>query len=194
VSFSAVIKNVGLTASPAGQLHAVAFYVDGRKFAWSTALWTGLEPGASANVVADGGVNGTRWTAEAGPHAVMAVVDERLLSAAALRVSPLSQWVKPEDKNPADWVGRMVESACARLLKAGLIVSGRVEKGDPKKVLVDKAARWRADSVFLGARGLTRWERFLPGSVSTAVASRAPCGVELIRGPRRETPLTSVYG
>lgn len=76
VSFSAVIKNVGLTASPAGQLHAVAFYVDGRKFAWSTALWAGLEPGASANVAADGGVNGTRWTAEAGPHTVMAVVDD----------------------------------------------------------------------------------------------------------------------
>ncbi|MBK9694538.1 MAG: carbohydrate-binding protein [Elusimicrobia bacterium] len=76
VSFSAVIRNVGMTASPSGQLHAVAFYVDGRKFAWSTARWTGLEPGASANVEADGGVNGPRWTAEPGPHTVMAVVDD----------------------------------------------------------------------------------------------------------------------
>ncbi|MBL0361013.1 MAG: hypothetical protein IPP70_08135 [Elusimicrobia bacterium] len=76
VSFSAVIRNVGMTASPSGQLHAVAFYVDGRKFAWSTARWTGLEPGASANVEADGGVNGTRWTAEPGSHTAMAVVDD----------------------------------------------------------------------------------------------------------------------
>lgn len=132
-----------------------------------------------------------RWPADTRVR-VVSVVDDRLLSAAALRVSTLARWTREGDADPAAWVGRMVEDACARLQKAGLLASGRVEKGVPKNVLVDKATRWRAHALFLGARGLTRWERLLLGSVSTAVAARLPCSVEVARGPRRETSLTDV--
>jgi nucleotide-binding universal stress UspA family protein len=130
-----------------------------------------------------------RWPADTRVR-VIAVVDDRLLSAAALRMAPLARWMKPGDTDPAAWVGRMVEESCARLQGQGLLVSGRVEKGNPKTVLVEKAAKWRAHALYLGARGLTRWERFMLGSVSTAVAARAACSVEVVRGPRRETALT----
>jgi nucleotide-binding universal stress UspA family protein len=67
-----------------------------------------------------------------------------------------------------------------RASSAGLSVSTSVESGDPKHTLVEHAETWSADSIFLGARGLAATERLLIGSVSSAVAMRAPCSVEVV--------------
>lgn len=120
---------------------------------------------------------------------VVAAVDDRMLSAAALRVKPLARWMKPEDTDPAAWVGRLVEDVCRQMHEKGFVVSSQVERGDPKELLLESATRMKAHGLFLGARGLTPWERFFMGSVSTALAARAPCSVEVVRAPRRETPL-----
>jgi nucleotide-binding universal stress UspA family protein len=53
--------------------------------------------------------------------------------------------------------------------------------GDPKRLVVDEANAWSADCIFVGARGLSRMQRVLLGSVSGAVAARATCSVEVIR-------------
>jgi len=37
-----------------------------------------------------------------------------------------------------------------------------------------------ADCIFVGARGVRGLERFLSGSVSSAVAMNAPCSVEIV--------------
>jgi nucleotide-binding universal stress UspA family protein len=66
----------------------------------------------------------------------------------------------------------------------GVTVSTMLLPGNPKQVLVEEAASWGADGIFIGSRGLNRWERLLLGSVSTAVAARAHCPVEVIRPPR----------
>ena len=50
-----------------------------------------------------------------------------------------------------------------------------------KSLLLEEAERWGADCIFVGARGLNRLERLLLGSVSTAVAARARCSVEVVR-------------
>jgi nucleotide-binding universal stress UspA family protein len=111
---------------------------------------------------------------------VMAVADDRL-AGAVRKVPALARWARPRDTDPRAWLGRLVESVEHRLSQKGLAASGRVRPGDPKKVLLEKAIRWRADMVFLGARGLTRWERTFLGSVSTSVAVHAPCSVEVAR-------------
>lgn len=65
-----------------------------------------------------------------------------------------------------------------------------VKPGDPKYALIDLADAWEgdgtkgADCIFLGARGVRGVERFLLGSVSTAVAMNASCSVEIVH-PRR---------
>jgi len=66
----------------------------------------------------------------------------------------------------------------------GLTVSSVITEGDPKHVLLDEAEHWGADCIFVGARGLSRVERFLLGSVSAAVAARAHCAVEVVRPDR----------
>ncbi len=67
-------------------------------------------------------------------------------------------------------------------LKSIANVSVSIQRGDPKRVLIGEARRWRADSIFLGSRDFSSgFERFKLGSVSTAVVANAPCSVEVVR-------------
>ena len=91
------------------------------------------------------------------------------------------EWIKDDDKDERAWVGRMAEASAGKLRAAELVVSSVIKNGDPKRVLVDEAEQWGADSIFVGARGLRLIERLLLGSVSAAVAERAQCSVEVVR-------------
>jgi nucleotide-binding universal stress UspA family protein len=67
------------------------------------------------------------------------------------------------------------------LALAGLDVSTVVRDADPRQFVVQEAAEWKADSVFVGAFGQATLDRFLFGTVVAAVAARAPCSVEVVR-------------
>lgn len=77
--------------------------------------------------------------------------------------------------------------ASAKELREGLggrdlTVSSVVQTGDPKQVLVKHAEEFGADCIFTGATGFNnRLERVILGSVSSAVAARAHCSVEVVR-------------
>lgn len=81
--------------------------------------------------------------------------------------------------------GHVTESAeeLVEMLKAaGISASCVVVEGNPKKVIVDEAEAWHADCIFAGATGYTgRLAKFVLGSVSSAVATRAHCSVEVVR-------------
>jgi nucleotide-binding universal stress UspA family protein len=68
-----------------------------------------------------------------------------------------------------------------KLTACGLVVTPIVMEGDPKRVLVNEAGKWGADCIFLGAKGHRFKERLILGSVSSSVAARAHCSVEVIR-------------
>jgi nucleotide-binding universal stress UspA family protein len=74
--------------------------------------------------------------------------------------------------------------AAEKLRSAGLIVTALVEKGEPKHLLVRLARDWKANAIFVGARGLGRVEGILLGSVSSATVAHAPCTVEVVRHQR----------
>lgn len=94
----------------------------------------------------------------------------------------INKWVGDSGEGQRDWVQKMVEASAEHLRQAGLDALPEVKQGDPKKVLVEEAKRLGADCIFVGASGLTnRLERFLLGSVSTTVANRAECSVEVVR-------------
>jgi nucleotide-binding universal stress UspA family protein len=67
------------------------------------------------------------------------------------------------------------------LRSAGLKVDEIFLVGDPRLDLVREARLWNSDAIFVGARGLSAIDRFLVGSVSTAVVTRARCAVEVVR-------------
>jgi nucleotide-binding universal stress UspA family protein len=88
----------------------------------------------------------------------------------------VEMWLAAEDAR----VKEAVEAASSRLRATGLSVSSVVKKGDPKHLLCAEAEDMDADCIFVGARGIGRIERMLLGSVSSSVAARAHCSVEVI--------------
>jgi nucleotide-binding universal stress UspA family protein len=64
----------------------------------------------------------------------------------------------------------------------GLQVSVVTETGDPRRVLIDQAKAWDADSIFVGGRRFSgALQRFQLGSVATALVTNAHCSVEVAR-------------
>jgi nucleotide-binding universal stress UspA family protein len=80
------------------------------------------------------------------------------------------------------WIRGAAAKAVTELARKGLKATAITTDGEPQRVLLDDAERWKADRIFLGAHGLSRLDRFLLGSVSTSVAERAHCAVEVVRG------------
>jgi len=74
-----------------------------------------------------------------------------------------------------------IDAAFEKLRQAGLRTSVVVKEEEPKALLLNEAEGWNADCIFVSARGVGRVERLLTGSVSSAVAARAHCSVEIVR-------------
>jgi nucleotide-binding universal stress UspA family protein len=74
-----------------------------------------------------------------------------------------------------------IDAAVEKLRQAGLRTSVVMKEEEPKALLLNEAEGWNADCIFVGARGVGRVERLLIGSVSSAVAARAHCSVEVAR-------------
>jgi nucleotide-binding universal stress UspA family protein len=131
---------------------------------------------AAASAVAD-----RAWPPGTAVRVVMAL-DRRLKMALAFGL-PLPVWA-PGVKQEWDDTARarhVAEAVTKELGAAGLMASATVTGGNPKQVLLREAEQFGADCVFLGAQGHSTLDRFLLGSVSTAVATRAPCSVEVVR-------------
>jgi nucleotide-binding universal stress UspA family protein len=88
-----------------------------------------------------------------------------------------AEWSAQEKLRAAE----IAESAAEKLKAAALITTPIVREENPKRLLTSEAESWDADCIFIGARGLGRFERLLLGSVSTAVVMRAHCSVEVVR-------------
>ena len=71
--------------------------------------------------------------------------------------------------------------AAEKLRKAGLTTTEIRKDGDPSHVLVREAEEWDADSIFVGTRDVHGFQHLLHGSVSSAVAARSRCSVEVSR-------------
>ena len=112
---------------------------------------------------------------------VVASADARVSVARAPFVPPTAGWVYESDETTHSWIHDVVDSAAGDLRRAGLGVSQVVRDGDPREILIAEAATWGADCIFVGASGLTRLGYLVVGSVSTAVAARAGCTVEVVR-------------
>lgn len=81
---------------------------------------------------------------------------------------------------------RQARSAADLLRTAGIEAVAELLPGYPNRLLIHEAEARDADCLFVGAKGASRLERFLMGTVSSAVIARAHCTVEVIR--ERTTP------
>lgn len=112
---------------------------------------------------------------------VIAVIDNRMSVVFAPLSPGLGRWVEQGDHDVRAWFRRMAEAQAVTMRQTGLDVSALTLDGDPKEVLLREAESWQADCIFVGARGLGALERLFLGSISSAVAERATCSVEIVR-------------
>lgn len=82
----------------------------------------------------------------------------------------------------------LVRRASGELQGRGLEASGLSLRGDPRRVILDRAGETKADFVFVGSHGVSALARFLLGNVASAVVRHAPCSVEIVRAPDGKTP------
>jgi nucleotide-binding universal stress UspA family protein len=145
------------------------------------------EPGTPLRLIV--GVDGSSGSA----HAVSALIQRHWPPGTEVRVvnaawklppampnhamGPVTQWIINENARSK----AAVEAALEQLEAAGLKADAVVKEEEPKKLLCAEAEAWDADCIFVGAHGLNRVERFLIGSVSSGVAARAHCSVEVWR-------------
>jgi nucleotide-binding universal stress UspA family protein len=94
------------------------------------------------------------------------------------------KWIDVSEEKDWDQVREIIEPSAQRLRDAGLHTEILIRRGNPSDELLDEAHGWDADCIFVGARGARGVERLLLGSVSSAVAARAHCSVEVVKIPR----------
>jgi len=99
---------------------------------------------------------------------------------------PDSYYYKLE-KTVRELAGSAIDRAISRLLdsntdrEAPLTLTNEAVVGHAAETIIETAKKWGADLVALGSHGRSGFSRFLLGSVSYAVASHAPCSVEIVR-------------
>ena len=79
----------------------------------------------------------------------------------------------------------LLEGIQKQLTQSGLDVKTRLATGHPAEEILKGASRYKAHLIVLGARGMSKMDRLLLGSVSREVARHAPCSVLVVRTPER---------
>ena len=122
-----------------------------------------------------------RWPAKSEIKVVL--VDDPLAPEVLGKIiPPLEQMLEEDRQMERAWVEEISKRSLDILRAADIKVTCVVREGDPKHELCKAAEEWGADCIFVGSAGFSnRFERFVLGSISGAVAARAHCSVEVVR-------------
>ena len=96
----------------------------------------------------------------------------------------LTEHLLPLSRSDAQLMQEVLKQVEAILSEAGLSTTRNIVRGKPKEKIINEAETWSADLVVVGSHGRRGVKRWLLGSVSEAVATHAPCSVEVIRTDR----------
>lgn len=139
-----------------------------------------VEPGAVRIVVGYDGTTGadeavreiTERSWPAGSEAKVVIVQDHA-------------WIRNSFSIDDSLVEATGHAVVERLRAAGMDASLLICDGNPKNVIAEEAAKWGADTIFLGA---TKFDdaltKYLLGSVASAIVTRAGCSVEIVRPVR----------
>jgi nucleotide-binding universal stress UspA family protein len=130
-------------------------------------------------------VSGRRWPDNSEAR-IVSVIQPLVPATTALDASTFAQepayaLICAADERMRLHFANIASETTNALRRAGLIATHSIIDGDPREVLLSKADEWRADTIFIGARGLGRMERLFLGSVSSHIVTHAHCTVEVVR-------------
>ena len=112
---------------------------------------------------------------------LLAVVDTVMAITPDPAQPAVVKWIEVGDDRNWDEIHQIFQPAALKLRSAGVDAAVMIRRGNPTNELLDEANGWGADCVFLGSKGARGIDRLLLGSVSSAVAARAECSVEIVR-------------
>jgi nucleotide-binding universal stress UspA family protein len=130
-------------------------------------------------------VSGRRWP-ENTEAKIVSVVQPLVPVTTALDASTFAQEpayavIRAADERMRLHFANIASESTNLLRRAGLIATHSIFDGDPREVLLTEANEWKADTIFVGARGLGPMERLFLGSVSSHIVTHAHCTVEVVR-------------
>jgi nucleotide-binding universal stress UspA family protein len=143
--------------------------------------------GSPASEEALRAVAARRWPPKS--EVMVVLVDDPLAPEFLGKLIPLLGETLEEDRREERaWVEQISERSTELLRSAGIKVTCAVREGDPKRELCEVAEEWGANCIFVGSAGFSnRFERFVLGSVSAAVAARAHFSVEVVLKSRQQS-------
>lgn len=141
-------------------------------------LLIGVDNSGDSNAAVDS-VCARQWPKET-EVGLLAVVDTVLAIPDATHRATM-KWIEVAKEENWSQVREVFEPAAQKLRSKGLHAEVLVRRGNPSDQLLQEAHTWGADCIFAGARGTRGIDRLLLGSVSSAVAARAHCSVEVVR-------------
>lgn len=120
---------------------------------------------------------------------IVAVTDRMSAGFVGKLIPPVRNFVNESNQEDREWLKELLQQSCEEFKSSHLKVSTEILEGEPKHELVETAAAWGADSIFVGSVGFNNcFERFVLGSVSATVAARAHCSVEVVRSTKTARP------
>lgn len=113
---------------------------------------------------------------------VIAVNDPLTPTLIGQLIPPVAKTIEESNQADREWLKTVLAKNTELLRPSKLKVSREIREGNPKRALAEAAEGWGADCIFVGSVGFSnRFERFVLGSVSAAIAARAHCSVEVVR-------------
>ena len=112
---------------------------------------------------------------------LLAVVDTVMPIAPDPAQPQVLRWIEVGDEENWEEVRQVFQPLADNLRACGLDAEVMIRRGNPTNELLDEAETWGANCIFLGPKGTRGIDRLLLGSVSSAVAARAHCSVEIVR-------------
>ena len=142
-------------------------------------LLIGIDTSADSNAAVEAVCN-RDWpnTTEVG---LLVVVDTVMPLTSDPSKPSAMKWIEVADESTWSEVRKIFEPYAQKLRNAGLHAEVLIRRGNPADEILEEAHTWGADCIFVGARGTRGIDRLLLGSVSSAVAARADCSVEVVR-------------
>jgi len=142
-------------------------------------LVIGFDGSAGSQAAVDS-VAGRCWPT--GTEICLAVVADSAALSSLGRFTPQMSNPNFAPKVAVQWGNALADNSLRKLSRTGLNVDVCVTTGNAKDILVELGKSLNADSVFVGPHCAgNSFERYLIGSVSSAVAARAECSVEIVR-------------
>lgn len=113
---------------------------------------------------------------------LMTVADPLFPTIIGRALQPIPGWSEKKVKGEQLWVEKRAANALLILHQVGLTAALHVYSGNPRMVLAEETRKWPPDCMFVGANSRNQLhERFGVGCVSSAMAARLACSVEIIR-------------